>query len=340
VFVCQSVDSQFRDLEKQQLRGLEFKGGCWVRVHESHAKIRSAFVEISAIQTLPTDGESAPMLRLFSDRGLNWFVAQLLLSDDSRLVGLRYEGGGRVTTRAKTAAGTGAIPRGTEIESVAQSGTDVFFGFDDSWALSRFSTSDWAFTEDVDSSPISIRALANMDDKRIEAMTYLPSQKALLVFAEKLSAEPWIDSGVSSRAAWLIPVDNPSAISELGLRMKDRFDPKAADTLSNGDVLVLSCCHRKKGRSEHVNEVRIQRIESKAVRAGALLDGVRLANLKSEDTLLRKPDGTSSRPYPKLDAFEGLATFRFGGSEFVLIVSDDGRKIHRRTLLLLFELTH
>ncbi|MBL4690319.1 MAG: esterase-like activity of phytase family protein [Rhodospirillales bacterium] len=146
-------------------------------------------------------------------------------------------------------------------------------------------------------------------NKGVEALALL-ADGSLLALSE----------GNRERDAVLGWISDSSGWSVLTYRAADGFRVTGAATHPGGDVLVLERLFTLRGQ----NAIRLKRIPAAAIKAGALLYGETIAEL---------------RPPLTMDNFEGIEARRGPrGEVLVYLVSDDNFNAEQRTLLMMFEL--
>ncbi len=124
--------------------------------------------------------------------------------------------------------------------------------------------------------------------------------------------------GAAGAIGW---VSDKEGWSVLTYTATDGYQVTGAATLPDGDVLVLESRFILRGG----NAARLKRVPAGDVRAGAVLDGVTLAEL---------------RPPLTVDNFEGVEARRgAAGETLIYVISDDNFNAEQRTLLMMFELT-
>jgi hypothetical protein len=115
-------------------------------------------------------------------------------------------------------------------------------------------------------------------------------------------------------------IGGPGDWRAVALRTYGALRPSDATLLPGGDLLVLE---RGYDASRGVTAVRVRRVAARAVRAGAILDGTVVADL---------------RPPLTVDNYEGATAWAVAGETRLLVVSDDNfnAAAGQRTLLLMF----
>ena len=143
----------------------------------------------------------------------------------------------------------------------------------------------------------------------VEALTLL-ADGSLLALSEGKRDRDAVVGWISDSKGW----------SVLTYRAADGFRVTGAATHPGGDVLVLERLYILRGQ----NAIRLKRIASAAIKAGARLEGKTIAEL---------------RPPLTIDNFEGIEARRGPrGEVLVYLVSDDNFSAEQRTLLMMFEL--
>jgi YD repeat-containing protein len=126
--------------------------------------------------------------------------------------------------------------------------------------------------------------------------------------------------GVRGRTGAVGWVSDPNGWSVLTYDATDNFQVSGATTLPDGDVLVLERLYVLRGG----NAARLKRVDDSAIRAGAVLTGDTVAEL---------------RPPLTVDNFEGVEARRGAkGETLFYLISDDNFNAEQRTLLMMFEL--
>ncbi|MBI1986641.1 MAG: esterase-like activity of phytase family protein, partial [Rhodospirillales bacterium] len=139
---------------------------------------------------------------------------------------------------------------------------------------------------------------------------------ALLADGRLLALTPGI-RGRTDAIGW---VSDPDGWSVLTYGAADNFQVSGATTLPDGDVLVLERLYILRSG----NAARLKRVAAGAIRAGAVLAGDTVAEL---------------RPPLTVDNFEGVEARRgANGETLIYLISDDNFNAEQRTLLMMFEL--
>jgi hypothetical protein len=117
-------------------------------------------------------------------------------------------------------------------------------------------------------------------------------------------------------------IGGPGDWRPIALRIYGTLRPSDATLLPDGDLLVLE---RGYDASRGITSVRLRRVAARAVRAGAILDGRVVAEL---------------RPPLTVDNYEGATAWAVAGETRLLLVSDDNfnSAAGQRTLLMMFRL--
>ncbi len=158
--------------------------------------------------------------------------------------------------------------------------------------------------------------------KAIKKLDYNKGLEAIAVFGKKTPhkgaiialGERSTDAGGNIKG-WILGGKYKGALSVL---RRNAFDITDADTLPNGDLLILE----RKMTLMGGPRFRIRRIASGDIRPGAILDGEVLIDAGLRNTI---------------DNMEGLAVHRTPAGEWrITLISDDNFSIIQRTLLLQF----
>jgi len=156
------------------------------------------------------------------------------------------------------------------------------------------------------------RARGNSGIEGVALLTHGPHAGSLIFFTENL-----LDKAGNHRG-WLAGRSKPMSVT---LKRLKGFDITDLALLPDGDLLVLE----RRFRFLEGVKMRIRRIESAAIRPGALLDG---------EVLLEAGNGYA------IDNMEGIAVHRgAAGDPVITLISDDNfNRGLQRTLLLQFAL--
>lgn len=267
-------------------------------------------------------GSSAPGFQEFSalwvdERGES-FVA---ISDSARVLRGRLQwNGGKLAGIASPTLGALLDPAGgfvagrdwRDAEAIAREPGGFLIAFEREHRV-------WRYAPDLEAKPISLPAFPDEIRRTAsnggpEAMTGLFDGR-VLVFVERLDG-----TTPESRRVYLL---ENGAWRSLDYARRDDMDPVGAETLPNGDLLVIE-------RSSPVDwprglRARLRRIDAAAIRAGARLEGPVVASF-----------GRS----PATENFEGLAAFRApdGAATYAVLISDGGGLPRQRTLLVALRL--
>jgi len=283
-----------RDPERQQVGALRYRGGLELRSSDRR------FGGLSALLISPDGGRMTALL----DRG-HWFEARLiyvnhmLVAATEGALGPLLDGKGQPLGRYyRDAESLARLPDGS-----------VVAAFESRHRLTRFAADDHEFARPrLLAPPPGLEAAPS--NEGIEALTTLADGR-LLALTEGLEPEPGVLAG------WM---GGDKDWQGLGLVRAKGFRPTGADTLQDGDVVVVE-------RAFSFLEgpmARLRRIEKAQIKAGARLSGYELARLVAPLVV---------------DNFEGVAV-REGdrGETLIYLISDDNFKPWQRTLLLMFEL--
>ncbi len=144
----------------------------------------------------------------------------------------------------------------------------------------------------------------------LEAMTMLQDGRVLAFLENGRTREGYYKS-------YLLSEDKGEL---LYLKSPDDFRPTDATTLPNGDVIVITRYYS----FLHGVAVRLYRVSSQDIRAGNLMEGELLAEMRRPITV---------------DNMEGVdAVTTPDGRTLVFMLSDDNQSSRQRTLLMMFEL--
>lgn len=139
---------------------------------------------------------------------------------------------------------------------------------------------------------------------------------ALLADGRLLALTPGV-RGRSDAVGWVSDADGWSVLT---YGQAGDFQVSGATTLPDGDVLVVERFYVLRGG----NVARLKRVAAADIRAGAVLAGKTVAEL---------------RPPLTVDNFEGVEARRgAGGETLIYLISDDNFNPGQRTLLMMFEL--
>lgn len=214
-------------------------------------------------------------------------------------------------------------------EGIAAVGDNLLISFDHRDALLLFKVEPFS----LNGTPNNIvsQGLSNwpkMDqDKGAEAVTALDDNH-LLVIHEKSSPNV---NHPSERYAWIVDIEDGSSKQ---IVYQASLTPKGAETLSNGDVLILE---KKFSDDTSLTQVRVVLLPKNEI--DAAMSGKK--QLLSGNTIL---DATKNY----FDNFEGIAACQRRGKQYVFLISDNNgdwpramnknRENPQRTLLLRFKL--
>lgn len=283
-----------RDAEHQQVGALRYRGGLELRSSDRR------FGGLSSLLISPDGGRMTAL----QDKG-DWFEARLIYVNGMLAAAFEGELGPLLDGNGEPLG-----HRDRDAESLARlADGGVVVAFEGRHRLVRFAADDRQFARPRPlTPPPGIEAAPG--NAGIEALTALADGR-LLAFAEGLELERGVLAGwAGDGRGW----------QRLGLVRVDGFRPTGADTLKNGDVVVLE---RAFSFADGLM-ARLRRIEKAQIRAGARLSGNEIARLASPLTV---------------DNFEGVAV-REGdrGETLIYLISDDNFHPLQRTLLLMFEL--
>ncbi len=148
------------------------------------------------------------------------------------------------------------------------------------------------------------------DNGGMEAIATLQDGR-MLIFSESFEVQP------GQIRAWIGDGEN---WQDLTYAADGGFQPTGADTLPNGDVIVLE----RRFSFASGPGARLRRIPAESIQPGARLSGHEIATLE---------------PPLQIDNFEGVAARRGDqGETLIYLISDDNFQFIQRNLLLMFEL--
>jgi hypothetical protein len=243
-----------------------------------------------------------------SDKGY-WVSATLRYDEAGNLIGVAKA---ELSSILDLSGNPPASKRLGDAEALARSGNDVVVAFENDHRLWFHHAGDGmpgrAVAEIV--APPSRTGKPRLRGNRgLEALVALPGGR-FLALAEGLRQEP------GDLPGWIIKGDRWRL---LGYRRTGDFRPSGAAVLPSGDILVLERAFSWIGGLAG----RLVRIDAKAVRPGAVLEGHAIAELRLP-LLTDNYEAVDARPGPN-------------GKGLIYLLSDDNYNLLQRTILAMFE---
>jgi len=257
------------------------------------------------LSALAVDGAGAE-LTFLSDEG-NWYIVEPLYDAQGNLAGVGEARRGRLKN-----ASDEPLPEGKmwgDSESLTRWNGSALIGFEGRTRILSYRSGGTGLSQAAKPFPISEDIEKLPVGKGLEGMATL-SDGRILAFAEGPERK-------GARPAFLF---DGQAWTNLSLSTIDGFQPTGADTLPNGDIVLVE----RRFSIFTGFEAQVRRIPSESVRPGARLEGEVLATLRE--------------PYVR-ENFEGISA-RSGpdGETLIYLVSDDNFIPLQDTLLVMFEI--